>query len=218
MDCRAALNVYECFAMFPVSDLESESIPKNLVATTAEESVWKLRQKHQVQNRFMMAAAALLFIGFALVSQPAPSPGVAFNDAVVDSTQTTMTTAAVEENSVANDFSNLLYDTWTTSKSWTGSLADSSYNNLTSIGDIDLTALLPRESTRVVQSIPATIETIEPIYRYSIDFPMMNRWSSGINYTIGLIQGSFNQPPADTSPVPGDDLGDRASSGNTNIC
>ncbi len=60
--------------------------------------------------------------------------------------------------------------------------------NLYSMAQIDLIYLVPEKHIQTVRGIPATIESIEPYYRYSAEIPVISQWSGGIHYTLGLIR------------------------------
>ncbi len=66
--------------------------------------------------------------------------------------------------------------------------------DLTGLGQVDLVSLMPREPVHAVQMLPAAIQSIEPYYRYSHELPVINYWSSSINYTIGLIRQKLPSP------------------------
>ena len=55
-------------------------------------------------------------------------------------------------------------------------------------GPFDLTRLMPERSVKTIRGIPATIESIEPYYRYSGELPVIGSWTHGIHYTLGLIR------------------------------
>ncbi len=88
-------------------------------------------------------------------------------------------------------------------RSWSMSMSDV---NFYSMAQNDLIYLVPERHLQTVRGLPATIESIEPIYRYSAEFPVISQWSNGIHYTLGLIR---NHLPVVSSgrPVPKRDLG-----------
>jgi hypothetical protein len=65
-------------------------------------------------------------------------------------------------------------------------------------GDVDLVALVPREPVESFRGIPATIESVAPICRYSAELPVISQWANGIQYTLNLLRsrlpGAFYDP------------------------
>lgn len=157
----------------------------------------------------VLAAAAILFISLILVPRPpATAPVVMLEPAPVDVKEVATIPADVDPAFFKSmDFSGLIPD-------WTGRLPNASYVDFTSIGRIDLTSLVPEKPVKAVQSIPATIQ---PIYDYSVDFPVVNQWSIGINYTIGLIQNSLSNSSS-SQPATDGDLGSKKTVNMPDIC
>lgn len=209
VECCHTLGVYECFATLPGSgdDLQKVGLAESSIAKPGT-GAWKSSQRQYVQRRFILAAAAMLFISFILVARPGDAPPVAFVNVNEIPAEETTNVHPASSGSSLFDLGNF----WDSSRLWDSTTA---YVDFSSIGRIDLTTWIPEQPARVVQSIPATIESIEPFYRYSTDLPVLKQWSSGINYTIGLIQFSLPQP---SSPVEGDDLGSRLGSGSPDLC
>jgi hypothetical protein len=197
--CRRSLTVYEGIAQWPVRDNPAHQ-PASLLAT--REQSWKRRQRRVLRNRLAMASAALMFVSLILVArQPVDSPMVMLSELQRQpANERSVAGVADPALSTAIDIAGW----W--SGPWTGSLVAASGSDWVSISDIDMISWIPQEPVRAVQSLPATIETIQPIYRYSSDLPLLKPWSSGINYTLGLIQASWRQSSA--AQVPADnDLG-----------
>jgi len=225
-DCRAALDVYLCFSDLsrgndPASSRVIQSAgnrepqPISAVSSHSAKAEWKRDQQRQVRRRFGLAVAALLFVSFILVAQPnAPAPvalesgeTVASNNYVVlNQSEINGDATANESGFLVGSLTSFANETISYGAAWTGTIANSSLVDLSSLGRLDLIAFVPEQSVRAVQQLPATIGSMEPLYRYSSDFPVISRWSTGINYTIGLIQSSLPQSSPSTQE---DDLGRR---------
>ena len=226
--CRNALEIYECMAS-PIQ--AGSNTPSQVLASryagpssgqfenaTASRHAWKQRQRIQFRERAALAVAALLFVSLTLVVRPPathPVAGVDNSAHLVTLSPPVDASGSRNANDSALDFSGLIQSSWTTG------LTDASYVDLSSLGRIDIVSLMPKKQVQAVQSIPATIESMEPLYRYSSDLPVINQWSSGINYTLGLIQSSIPQgasPYSQQTPAnDSDDLGSKNASGSGNL-
>ena len=75
-----------------------------------------------------------------------------------------------------------------------------------SLPPINLIDWVPEEPMQTVRGIPATIESIQPYYRYSTELPVISQWSNGIHYTLSLIRKNLPIVSSD-QPVDQQDLG-----------
>ncbi len=176
--CDRALAIFDCFCAMPALDAATPNVELVSAHSAQTKKIWRHRQPNRVRNRVMVAAAALLMISLTLVTRTVTAPATAWFVQPPHVSLASMTEAV--------DFSGL----W----AFQEQLPEVPAVDITAISRIDLLTLMPHKPAQVVRNLPATIETIEPIYRYSTEFPMLNQWSSGINYTLGLIQSTLPGP------------------------
>jgi hypothetical protein len=69
-----------------------------------------------------------------------------------------------------------------------------------SLEHIDLVALVPEHPASTVRALPATIQSIAPIYEYSSGIPVVNTWTSSVNYTLNLLKTNWKTHPAPAKP------------------
>ena len=78
--------------------------------------------------------------------------------------------------------------------------------DLTRISQIDVSSWVPREPMNAVRMLPTTIESIEPIYRYTSDLPGIKSFSSGINYTLTILRQNIPNLSSSADSSGGDSL------------
>ncbi|MGI9518028.1 MAG: hypothetical protein ACR2NP_13325 [Pirellulaceae bacterium] len=200
-DCRHALAIYDCFTSLS-SDGQSQTGSISLAADKSTIRPWQRRQSRTVRNRFMVAAAALLMVSLTLITRTVTAPSTAHFASMPD-----LNLASV---SSSVDFSGL----WAIQEQ----LPQVPAVDITAISRIDLMTLMPHKPALVVRNLPATIETIEPIYRYSTEFPMLNQWSTGINYTLGLIQSTLSGNEETGAEQPANEFGHSGAMDRRHLC
>lgn len=76
-----------------------------------------------------------------------------------------------------------------------------------SLENIDLVALIPEKPASTVRGLPATFQTIAPIYEYSSGLPVVNTLTGSVNYTFNLLKTNWNVQPAPEKPRSENDFG-----------
>ena len=226
--CHFALGIYEGMSgakpSLPGSSMlnasaDSDSVPLVSLTNSIRGQTWSRRQQQHRYLRLIWASAALLVVSLILVTQPERAPSAASQPAEVN----LRTPLAIDVPQPGGPSGTSGLTTARLSElaflpvSWTDNLSASAYVDLASLGRIDLVSWIPAEPVRAVRSLPATIESMEPIYRYSADLPVVNQWSRGIHYTIGLIQSSLPSPGT-AQPRADKDMGKTQAGVEPGIC
>ncbi len=195
-ECRTALSIFAAFlAVTPAMDVflpapspAFASSPNSQTRKSFKKRAYRFSDVVQV----LVATAALVAIGLIpWWNPPVRMQPVALNSSTPANTTTVATTAKS-----ASEIRRI---------SWLPTSLPRVPAIAVRIGDwreFDLVSLMPDESVQTVRGIPATIESIEPWYRYSVELPVFNKWSGGINYTIGVIRNHLPgiAPLHDDSP------------------
>ncbi len=184
-DCHETLIYYDRF-----SGLAQQEPPAGVKVTPGSLGIngaWKSRQRTRLRNRMLIVTAASVAICAALMTRP-----VAPELKTVDLARPAAPPQEIVEvdTPTTTPFYNSIDLTYLMPV-WSVQLADQSNVDLMSISRIRLIDFVPEEPVRVVRNIPTKLA---PIYRYSVEIPMVNQWSDQISCTISLIQNSFMKP------------------------
>ena len=196
--CADALMVFQSFSEHYSED-ESHP-PCELPVTVTSQPIWHDRQLQRSRIRVLVAAAAVVLISLSLLVPEQDSQ----NDIAQLPTRLISSTGNVAES--PGWFSDVDVSGWVSTE-WASDSYD--LDSLSFDVEIDLLSFVPEEPLMAMQNLPATLQTIEPIYQYWNEIPAMNRFSSGINYTFGLLQLTL----PDLSKSESDDLGQSGESG-----
>lgn len=196
-ECQQTLVYYHRFSGLAQQEFSDE--PKVTPRSLEAHEAWRGDQRSRLRNRVLTVTVASVAICVALMIRP-----MATEIETVNLVATSAPTQKIvhADSSTATSFYDSIDLTYLMPE-WSVHIADQSNVDLTSISRLNLIDLVPVEPVRAVQSIPAKLA---PFYRFSVELPVVNRWSDQISCTISLLQSSF-LPPARFQNEETDDFG-----------
>ena len=198
VECQQTLVYYNRFS--DLSQQEFSDEPKVTPRSLGAHEAWRGRQRNWLRNRILtvtVASVASVAICVALMTRPMATE-IETANLVAPSAPTQKIVNA--DSSTATSFYDSIDLTYLMPV-WSVEIADQSNVDLTSISNLTLIDFVPVEPVRAVQSIPAKLA---PIYRFSVELPVVNRWSDQISCTISLIQNSLMPPTRFPNEEPDD--------------
>ncbi len=213
--CAYSLTLYQC--LVDDSTIHPENVVhavnqsyRNKVKWGFGAHVFRIRPK---QLGFAMAAILLICI-LPMTSPPSDQPPIALQLSQEFPDQ------LPQQQSGAQKFNGSLNMQDLIAASVTPSWAVNQDIDFSGISQIDFVSFIPEEPINAVRMLPATLETIQPIYQYSVEFPVVNYWSSGLNYALALIRHKLQSPgdADDQQPPKALDLGTSDSFSRRFMC